>query len=61
MAEVESIYRITESGRLVNVKLISTKMVTVALNEGIVVINQKTPPKNIERKIFIRLTPCYNC
>ena len=59
-ADVESIYKITETGRLLKVRFKSAKMVTTALNEGIVVINQKIPPRNIEREIFIRLTPCYN-
>ena len=60
-ADVESIYKITETGRLLKVRFKSAKMVITALNEGIVVINQKIPPRNIEREIFIRLTPCCNC
>ena len=35
-------------------------MVTNVLNEGILVINKKISPKNVEREIFIRLPLCYD-
>ena len=60
-AEAESIYRIVTTGRMIKVKFKNTLMVKRALEEGIVVVHQKIPAKNIEREIFVKLTPCYNC
>ena len=36
-------------------------MVQIALNQGIIVLHQKINTKHIEKEIFVRLTPCYNC
>ena len=60
-AEVEQIHRILTTGRLLKVKFKSAAMVQNALTQGIIVLHQKINPKNIEKEIFIRLTPCYNC
>ena len=60
-AEVDSIHRIMTDGRLLKVKFKSTSMVQIALNQGIIVLHQKINTKHIEKEIFVRLTPCYNC
>ena len=36
-------------------------MAQKALHNGIIILNQKINGKNIEKEIFVRLTPCYNC
>ena len=32
-----------------------------ALQEGLVILYQRIPPRRIEREIFVRLQPCNNC
>ena len=60
-AEVEEIYKITNTGRLLKVKFKSTNMVRKALDEGMIILNQKIPPRQIEKEIYVKLTPCFNC
>ena len=60
-ADVDSIVRIHPNGRLLKVKFKSISMVQTALAEGMVVLHQRINAKNIEKEIFICLTPCYNC
>ena len=60
-AKVVNIYRLTNTGRLLKKKFESPQMVNNAVQNSMIVIHQKIMPKNIEKEIFIRLTPCYNC
>ena len=60
-ADVDSIVRIHSNGRLLKVKFKSISMAQTAMTEGMVVLHQRINAKNIEKEIFIRLTPCYNC
>ena len=32
-----------------------------ALQDGLYILNQKIPSRNIEKEVFIKLKPCYNC
>ena len=60
-AKVEEVVKLGQTGRLLKIKFMSTQMALNAINNGMVVIYQWIPPKNIEKEIYIRLTPCYNC
>ena len=60
-AKVLEICRIPTTGRLLKVKFESTEMAQYAINNGIVVLHQKINSKNVEREIFVRISPCYNC
>ena len=39
----------------------TTEMAARAVREGLVVVYQRIPPRYIEKEIFVKLTPCYNC
>ena len=43
-ANAESIYRLTEAGRLIKFKFSSMEMVKKALNERMIILNQRIPP-----------------
>ena len=49
-AKVESIYKITNTGRLLKIRFHSTTMVKRALEEGLVVLHQHIPPDKSKRK-----------
>ena len=54
------------TGRMLKVRFHTTEMAERALRDGIIVIYQNIfppppPHRQIEKEIFIRLTPCYNC
>ena len=53
-AEVDSIYKITLSGRLLKVRFQSTTMVKKALEEGMIVLHQFIPPRQIEREVYVK-------
>ena len=60
-AKVEQIVRIHTSDRLLKIKFQSTNMAQQALRDGIIILNQKINPRHVEKEIFVRITPCYNC
>ena len=60
-AEVESIYRIPSTSKILKIRLKTQQMTQVALDKGIKILHQYIPKWNIEKELFIRLTPCRNC
>ena len=60
-ATVESIYRIPTTIKMLKVRFQNQQMVQVAIEKGIVILHQHIPHWNIEKELFIRLTPCRNC
>ena len=60
-AKVESIYRLSNSGRMLKVRFQTTEMAERAIRNGIIVVHQQIASRHIEKEIFIKLTPCYNC
>ena len=60
-AQVEKIVRIVANGGVLKVTFKSTAMVQTALDKGFVILHQRINPNNIEKELFVRVTPCYNC
>ena len=60
-AEVEEVYRLPTVSKMVKVRFKSQQMAQMALSKGVVIFNQYIPQWNIEKEIFVRLTPCRNC
>ena len=60
-AKVEFVYKLTDTGRMLKIRFNTTEMATRALKDGLVVAYQRIPPRYIEKEIFVKLTPCYNC
>ena len=60
-AEVEEIYRIKTTGRMIKIRFKNTMMANKAAEEGMVIVYQRIPSKHIEKELFVKITPCYNC
>ena len=59
-AQVESIYRIPSTSKILKIRLKMQQMVQVALDKGIKIFHLYIPKWNIEKELFIRLNPCRN-
>ena len=59
--EVEEIYRLPTTSKMIKIHFTSQLMVQTAMTKGLVVLHQLIPHWNIEKEIFVRLTPCRNC
>ena len=62
-AKVETVVKLMNTGRMLKVRFHTTDMAERALRDGIIVMYQNIPPppRQAEKEIFTRLTPCYNC
>ena len=60
-ATIESIYRIPNTSKMLKVRFQNQQMVQVAIEKGIVILHQHIPHWNIEKELFICLTPFRNC
>ena len=60
-AEVEDLYRLPTTSKMIKIRFTSQQMVQTALTKGIVILHQSIPHWNVEKEIFVRLTPCRNC
>lgn len=60
-AEVESVYRLPTTSKILKVKFKNQTMVQTALKKGMVILYQNIPHYNIEREVFVKLQPCTNC
>ena len=60
-AQVESIYRIPSTSKILKIRFKTQHMVQIALDKGIKILYQYIPKWNIEKPHFVKLTPCGNC
>ena len=60
-AQVESIYRIPSTSKILKIRFKTQHMVQIALDKGIKILYQHIPKWNIEKELFVKLTPCRNC
>ena len=60
-SKVDSVYRLNTPSKMMKIKFKSPEMAQKALSEGIYILNQSIPPRNLEKEIYIKLKPCYNC
>ena len=59
--KVESIYRLNTPSKMIKICFETSEMAQRAIREGIYILNQSIPARNVEKEIFIKLKPCYNC
>ena len=59
--KVESIYKLQTPSKIIKIRFKTTEMAQRALQDGLYILNQKIPSRNIEKEVFIKLKPCYNC
>ena len=60
-AKVVDFFRFGTTSKMVKVQFSSTAMANKAVKEGIIILNQRIPPRKIEKEIFVKLVPCNNC
>ena len=60
-AQVEHIYRIPAASKLLKIRFKTQQMAQNALDKGLIILQQSIPKWNLEKEIFIKLTPCRNC
>ena len=60
-AQMEHIYRIPAAGKLLKIRFKTQQMAQNALDKGLIILHQSIPKWNLEKEIFIKLTPCRNC
>ena len=60
-AKVVDIFRFGTTSKMIKIQFSSTAMANKAIKEGIIILNQRIPPRRIEKEIFVKLMPCNNC
>ena len=60
-AKVEEIHKFRTTSKMIKVRMSTTQMAQQALKNGIRILHQAIPPRDIEKEMFVKITPCYNC
>ena len=58
---IETIVILPTPTKMLKLKLQNQYMVKQATTKGLKIFNQYLPPASVEREVYIKLTPCYNC
>ena len=59
--KLEDLYRFETTAKIIKIRCQSITMVDKAVAEGLFITNQRVKPSQVEREIFIKITPCNNC
>ena len=59
--KVETVIKLPTTSKMLKVKCEKETMADRAIKDGIYVCYQYIRPEFIEKEIFVRITPCYNC
>ena len=60
-AKVADFFRFGTTSKMAKIQFSSTAMANKAIKDGIIILNQRIPPRRIEKEIFVKLMPCNNC
>ena len=60
-AKVVELYKFQTTAKMLKIQFETTTMATRALNNGLIILFQRVPPRRIEKEIFVKLLPCNNC
>ena len=60
-AKVVELYKFQTTAKMLKIQFETTTMATRALNDGLIILFQRVPPRRIEKEIFVKLLPCNNC
>ena len=60
-AKVENIVKLPTATKMLKIRFETTEMALHAIRNGMYILNQSIPPRNIEKEIFIKLKACLNC
>ena len=60
-AKVTNVYKFGTTSKMLKVQFDNTSMANKAVTEGMIILYQRIPPRQIEKEIFMKLTPCNNC
>ena len=59
--KVEELYKFETTAKILKIRCQSSTAVKRALEEGLYITNQRVKPNQVEKELFIKLTPCNNC
>ena len=58
---IEEFLVLPNTNNMIKIRFQNQNMAYRVIEDGIKILNQFLPANSIEREVFIRLTPCYNC
>ena len=58
---IETLIKLPTATNILKLKLQNQRMVNSATTNGLMIFNQYLPPASIEKEVYIKLTPCFNC
>ena len=58
---VKEIFVFPTTSKIMKVRLETSAMAQKVLNDGLLVLNQRVKPNQIEKEISVKITPCTNC
>ena len=59
--KVTEIIKISNAPKILKIKAEGSEMDRLACEKGILIYNQSIPPANVDKEIFVYLSPCYKC
>ena len=59
--EVEEVFVFPTTSKIMKVRLGTSAMAQKVLLNGLLVLNQRVKPNQVEKEIFVKITPCTNC
>ena len=59
--KVEELYKFETTAKILKIRCQSSNAVKRELEEGLYITNQRVKPNQVEKELFIKLTPCNNC
>ena len=59
--KVESIVKLPTTSKIIKIKCETEAMAERAIKDGLYICHQYMRPEFIEKEIFVRIIPCYNC
>ena len=59
--KIEHLIKLPTTSKMLKLRLATSEMALKATKDGLYVLNQSIPARNIEKEIFVRLKPCTNC
>ena len=59
--KIESVYKLPTTSKMLKIKCEKEEMADRAIKDGLFICYQHIRPEFIEKELFIKLTPCFNC
>ena len=60
-AKITEMIKIPNMPKILKIKFENATMTKAACEKGLLIYNQSVPPANVEKDIFVNITPCFKC